>query len=263
MSLITLAILLFCMQLVGCEILLRPPGYRVRFHNGVAAAAATVLALLSLSIGTSSGSLPVILVGLAAFAWAVLVPLTPVLQPDRADTSEEAIDQRRRLLIRLMAWLAADVALAVMWFTVLQRASPNAIDHPSPSLPFLTELLPLLRFATGLTVATLVGARVLPIVIRPHLPPAGAGDDRDAVDGLPGGGRVIGLLERAIIFGLVAAGQPQGVGFLLAAKSILRFGEVREPGQRAAAEYIIIGTLSSFGWALLVAWGVALPTRPS
>ena len=81
-------------------------------------------------------------------------------------------------------------------------------------------------------------------------------------DGLPGGGRVIGLLERGLIFALVLLGQPEGVGLLLAAKSILRFGAVKD--DRAASEYVIIGTLASVGWALLVAYAtqsllVALP----
>jgi hypothetical protein len=47
----------------------------------------------------------------------------------------------------------------------------------------------------------------------------------------------------------------QGVGFLVAAKSILRIGEVKAPEQRKEAEYIIIGTLMSFGWGLLIAYG--------
>jgi hypothetical protein len=77
---------------------------------------------------------------------------------------------------------------------------------------------------------------------------------KNASESLPRAGRLIGQLERAMIYILVLAGQPQGVGFLVAAKSILRFGEVREPGQRKEAEYIIIGTFMSFIWALLFAF---------
>lgn len=72
--------------------------------------------------------------------------------------------------------------------------------------------------------------------------------------GLPSAGRLIGHLERALIYLLVLAGEPQSVGFLMTAKSILRFGEIKEAGQKKEAEYIIIGTLMSFGWALLVAF---------
>src|SRR3989338_5520432 len=46
-------------------------------------------------------------------------------------------------------------------------------------------------------------------------------------DGLTGGGRVIGLLERGLIFAMILLGQPEGVGLLIAAKSILRFGAVK------------------------------------
>ena len=49
--------------------------------------------------------------------------------------------------------------------------------------------------------------------------------------------------------------QPSGVGFLIAAKSLLRFGEVREGANRMEAEYIIIGTLASFLFGLIIAYG--------
>lgn len=67
-------------------------------------------------------------------------------------------------------------------------------------------------------------------------------------EGLPNGGRLIGTLERALIFLLVLVGQPGGIGFLIAAKSVLRF-DTASQNQRAS-EYVIIGTLASFGWAL-------------
>ena len=63
---------------------------------------------------------------------------------------------------------------------------------------------------------------------------------------------MIGLLERGLIFALVLLGQPEGVGLLIAAKSILRFGAVKD--DRALSEYVIIGTLASFGWALVAAY---------
>lgn len=80
------------------------------------------------------------------------------------------------------------------------------------------------------------------------------------LDGLPGGGRVIGYLERGLIFLMILGGLPEGIGFLIAAKSVLRFGTVREEAK--LSEYVIIGTLASFGWALLAAWAtIALLSR--
>lgn len=74
--------------------------------------------------------------------------------------------------------------------------------------------------------------------------------------GLPQGGAIIGLLERALTYVLILTGQATAVGFLIAAKSFLRTGTVEK--NRAMAEYVIIGTLASIGWAILVALAVRL-----
>jgi len=73
------------------------------------------------------------------------------------------------------------------------------------------------------------------------------------ISGLENGGTYIGALERALVMLLILVGQPAGVGFLITAKSILRFGDVRDSSQRKLTEYIIIGTFMSFGWGLAVA----------
>jgi hypothetical protein len=62
-------------------------------------------------------------------------------------------------------------------------------------------------------------------------------------------GRIIGVLERLLVFFLVVQGQWGAVGLVVAAKSIIRFKDLE---QRNFAEYYLIGTLTS----LLVA-GVA------
>ena len=45
------------------------------------------------------------------------------------------------------------------------------------------------------------------------------------IEGLKDGGKFIGFLERALIFVFILSGEFAGVGFLVAAKSIFRFGE--------------------------------------
>ena len=65
-------------------------------------------------------------------------------------------------------------------------------------------------------------------------------------------GRVIGLLERTLIFFFVLGGQYGAIGFTLAAKGFTRF---RELENRGFAEYVLIGTLLSSGLALAIgAW---------
>lgn len=71
-------------------------------------------------------------------------------------------------------------------------------------------------------------------------------------DGLYNAGKYIGMLERLFIFGFVILSFWQGIGFLLAAKSIFRFGDLKEKKEIKLTEYILIGTLISFGAAIIV-----------
>lgn len=67
---------------------------------------------------------------------------------------------------------------------------------------------------------------------------------------LESAGKYIGILERLFVFLFVVAGHWEGIGFLLAAKSIFRFGDLKESKDRKLTEYILIGTLLSFGIAI-------------
>lgn len=71
--------------------------------------------------------------------------------------------------------------------------------------------------------------------------------------GFDDGGALIGRLERALIYLFVLSGETSAVGFLIAAKSVFRFGELSQQEQRLEAEYITIGTLWSFAIGLAIA----------
>lgn len=97
-----------------------------------------------------------------------------------------------------------------------------------------------MALATGFIVATRAGGFAVGLLMEPW---------GDVVKGgLPGGGRVIGNLERTLVFLLVLTGQAASIGFLIAAKSVLRFTSVKD--ERKFSEYVIIGTLASFAWAI-------------
>ena len=103
----------------------------------------------------------------------------------------------------------------------------------------------LLAVATGFLLATRAGEFVMQFLMAQF--------DLSALPkGLANGGKLIGRLERGIIYVFVMVGEPAGIGFLIAAKSVLRFDTTRE--DQRASEYVIIGTLASFGWAMAVAW---------
>jgi hypothetical protein len=67
---------------------------------------------------------------------------------------------------------------------------------------------------------------------------------------LKNAGKFIGILERIFIYIFVVSGHWAPIGFLLAAKSIFRFGDLKEARDRKLTEYILIGTLLSFGIAI-------------
>ena len=69
------------------------------------------------------------------------------------------------------------------------------------------------------------------------------------ISGLPSGGKWIGYLERLLIVVFVITGNISGVGFLMTAKSVFRFGDVSK-GDLRLTEYMLLGTLLSFSIAL-------------
>ena len=64
-------------------------------------------------------------------------------------------------------------------------------------------------------------------------------------------GRVIGNLERLVLVITVALGAYEALGFLVAAKGLIR---IREFEDRGFAEYFLIGTLASVTIAFIVGW---------
>lgn len=109
----------------------------------------------------------------------------------------------------------------------------------APALPALMAL------TAGALLAIRAGEFAVALLMKPHA-------TRIRNNGLRNGGRQIGVLERGLIFALILLHQPIGVGFLIGAKSILRFGTASR--DQRTAEYVIIGTLASFGWAILISY---------
>ena len=64
-------------------------------------------------------------------------------------------------------------------------------------------------------------------------------------------GRWIGIIERVLILSFVFIQQFGAIGFLLAAKSVFRFGDLKDGRDKGHTEYVLIGTLLSFGLTIL------------
>ncbi|MFT7588556.1 MAG: hypothetical protein ACI959_000767 [Limisphaerales bacterium] len=77
-------------------------------------------------------------------------------------------------------------------------------------------------------------------------------DQEGLRQGLDGAGKLIGFLERIIILTLVFYGEIDAIGFLIAAKSLLRFGELKGNQNKLETEYVLVGTLMSITLAMFL-----------
>ncbi|WP_299317679.1 DUF3307 domain-containing protein [uncultured Maribacter sp.] len=68
---------------------------------------------------------------------------------------------------------------------------------------------------------------------------------------LPNAGKYIGMIERLFVLIFIVIGRWEVIGLLIAAKSVFRFNDLKERNNRKLTEYILIGTLVSFGLAIL------------
>lgn len=70
---------------------------------------------------------------------------------------------------------------------------------------------------------------------------------------LQNAGKIIGILERLLVFIFIMVNHWEAVGFLITAKSVFRFSDLKLAQDRKLTEYILMGTLLSFGIAIVTA----------
>lgn len=104
-----------------------------------------------------------------------------------------------------------------------------------------------LLFLIAIILVTVVSAIIMRLVMSKWI----LREDREE-DSLPNAGKYIGILERLFVFTFIVLDQWQAIGLLIAAKSILRFSDLSRAKDRKLTEYVLIGTLLSFGLAMLV-----------
>lgn len=100
-------------------------------------------------------------------------------------------------------------------------------------------------FATGILLLTQPTSILIKNIISIWTP-----ENKKNDDSLSNAGNYIGILERLFVFYFVISAHFEAIGFLLAAKSIFCFGDLKEAKDRKLTEYVLIGTLLSFGIAL-------------
>lgn len=109
---------------------------------------------------------------------------------------------------------------------------------------YSTELLLLIL---AILIITFVSAIVMKTIMSKWIL-----EEDKSEDSLENAGKYIGILERLFVFGFILLNQWSAIGLLIAAKSVFRFGDLSRAKDRKLTEYILIGTLISFGLAISV-----------
>jgi hypothetical protein len=206
--------------------------------------------------------LHVALVGLSAalLLGAAAIPLLALLMAGHAATDAVKMTFFKDNLVGFSIDQGVHLAMlgALAWFYP-EAAAQGWIGHADPSvtraylrgLCLVSGTLASVQFGAVLIRKAVAG--FTQEIARDLERAAGAGADASNIEGLKNGGYYIGCLERALVFLLILIAQPTGVGFLITAKSILRFGDIKESIHQKRTEYVIIGSFMSFGWAILIA----------
>lgn len=135
----------------------------------------------------------------------------------------------------------------ILHIAILGVASWIYIGMPYLLIPILTDQLWLLSIA--LVFLTIPSSVMIKMLISNWTPLVNGSGEEDT---LLNAGKFIGILERLLIFTFIITQHWEGIGFLIAAKSIFRFGDLKESKDRKMTEYILIGTLLSFGLSIVV-----------
>lgn len=141
-------------------------------------------------------------------------------------------------------WFLIDQALHIisilgLWVFFFKPAINLTPILSSPKIWIFTTAILLITVVSGIVMRELISSWSKTL-----------GDNND--ESLSNAGKYIGMLERIFVFTFVLTSKWEGIGFLLAAKSVFRFGDLKESKDRKLTEYILIGTLLSFGIAIAV-----------
>ena len=140
-------------------------------------------------------------------------------------------------------WFIIDQTLHLSFLII---ATSFYVDFSSSTLNSITEQNLLL--AVFMLLIIFVAAIIIKLIITQWNPEK----KKESDDSLAKAGRYIGILERLFVFTFVITNHWEGIGFLLAAKSVFRFGDLTSSKDRKLTEYILIGTLLSFGIAIFL-----------
>ncbi|HEY0669494.1 MAG TPA: DUF3307 domain-containing protein [Sphingobacteriaceae bacterium] len=148
-------------------------------------------------------------------------------------------------------WFFADQALhiisiVVVWYVIAQ---------PDIDLTYINSAGFLLKTLAVLFI-TFPSAVIIRIIINkwnPEISGSSTLPISQTGNSLQSAGKYIGIIERLLVFTFTIVGHWEAIGFLIAAKSVFRFGDLKDAKDLKLTEYVLIGTLLSFGIAIAAA----------
>jgi hypothetical protein len=170
--------------------------------------------------------------------------VTSLVQTDRENDETNTPKLGPSLPILLPALLVTASCLLAMNTKDLGDAIRTAID----SNAFVVV-------ASGALAAVFLGGSVVAWVLSPFTELLAKEEAPEKLNSLKHAGTLIGWLERALFFALLAGGAPEAAAVALTAKSVARFPLLSQH-QEGFAEYFLIGTLASLVVALAAAVAV-------
>jgi hypothetical protein len=140
------------------------------------------------------------------------------------------------------SWFLADqllhlLVLAIVWFYSARKSVNIWLVWNINNLIILTMLVFITKPAS--------------VIIRTVISRWAPSMESDVSVSLEHAGEYIGILERFIAFIFILLNHWEGVGFLITAKSVFRFGDIKNASDRKMTEYFLIGSLLSYGLAIL------------
>lgn len=183
-----------------------------------------------------------ILLPQTSYWWLIIIMLT--LIHGIIDTIKlffQSVNTRRQ-------WFFADqllhvISIVAIWYFLAQ---------PVLDFTFINDKEFLLK-ALALLFITFPSAVIIRIIINkwnPEIISSSTLPLPEAGNSLQSAGKYIGIIERLLVFTFTIVGHWEAIGFLIAAKSVFRFGDLKEAKDLKLTEYILIGTLLSFGTAI-------------
>ncbi|MBO9594239.1 MAG: DUF3307 domain-containing protein [Niabella sp.] len=123
--------------------------------------------------------------------------------------------------------------------------------------PFTWHLNPsqanaLLITTTGLVLLTTPVSVIIKLILSKWAPATEIRTDVIETKSLQHAGMMIGYIERILVLIFILNLQWVAIGFLVTAKSVFRFSDLKVGQDRKLTEYILIGTLLSFGIAIVI-----------